>query len=215
VYLANSINSLRLEGQKTVAVEIAQQLGWSLPDLVIVPGGNLGNVSALFAGFEMMRALGLTPRLPRLVVAQAEAANPLYLASRNGWRYEPVTARATHASAIRIGRPVSIRRAIRALQACDGIVEQASERELSEAAALADRDGLFACPQTGVALAALTKLARRGEIRRGDRVVVLSTASGLKFVDFKMASATNAPIELPGDYDAVRRALEGAIACRA
>src|SRR5262249_25770757 len=163
VYLANSINSLRLEGQKTVAVEIAQQLGWSLPDLVIVPGGNLGNVSALFAGFEMMRALGLTPRLPRLVVAQAEAANPLYLASRNGWRYEPVTARATHASAIRIGRPVSIRRAIRALQACDGIVEQASERELSEAAALADRDGLFACPQTGVALAALTKLARRGE----------------------------------------------------
>ena len=215
VYLANSINSLRLEGQKTVAIEIAQQLGWEVPDVVVVPGGNLGNVSALFAGFSMMRTLGLTQRIPRLVVAQAEAANPLYLASRSGWQYEPVTARATFASAIRIGRPVSVRRAIRALKACNGLVEQATEQELSDAAARADRDGLFTCPQTGVALAAVTKLARRGHIGRGERVVVLSTASGLKFVDFKVASMTNAPIELPGDYDAIRRALEGAIACRA
>jgi len=214
VYLANSINSLRLEGQKTVAIEIAQQLGWEVPDVVVVPGGNLGNVSALFAGFEMMRALGLTTRLPRLVVAQAEAANPLYLAYRGGWLYEPVTARSTYASAIRIGRPVSVRRAVRALKACNGIVEQATEQELSDAAARADLDGLFACPQTGVALAAVAKLARRREISRDDRVVVLSTASGLKFADFKLASATNAPIELPGDYDAVRRALEGALACR-
>jgi threonine synthase len=110
---------------------------------------------------------------------------------------------------------VSVRRAIRALQACNGLVEQATEQELSDAAARADRAGLFTCPQTGVALAAVTKLARRGQIGRAERVVVLSTASGLKFVDFKVASTTNAPIELPGDYDAVRRALEGAIACRA
>jgi threonine synthase len=214
VYLANSINSLRLEGQKTVAIELVQQLGWEVPDVVVVPSGNLGNVSALFAGFEMLRTLGLTARLPRLVVAQAEAANPLYLAYRNGWDYEPVTARPTHASAIRIGRPVSVRRAIRALRASDGLVEQASEPELADAAALADRHGLFNCPQTGVALAALTKLARRGEIGRDERVVVLSTASGLKFVDFKVASATKAPIELSGNYDDVRRALDGAIACR-
>jgi len=163
-----------------------------VPDVVVVPGGNLGNVSALFAGFEMMRALGLTTRLPRLVVAQAEAANPLYLAYRGGWLYEPVTARSTYASAIRIGRPVSVRRAVRALKACNGIVEQATEQELSDAAARADLDGLFACPQTGVALAAVAKLARRREISRDDRVVVLSTASGLKFADFKLASATNA-----------------------
>jgi threonine synthase len=215
VYLANSINSLRLEGQKTVAIEIAQQLGWEVPDVVVVPGGNLGNVSALFAGFQMMRALGLTTTLPRLVVAQAEAANPLYLAYRGGWVYEPVTARSTYASAIRIGRPVSVRRAIRALKACDGVVEQATEQELSDAAARADLDGLFTCPQTGVALAVVAKLARRREITPDERVVVLSTASGLKFADFKLASATNAPIELPGDYDAVRRALEGAMACRA
>ena len=214
VYLANSINSLRLEGQKTVAIEIAQQLGWDVPDVVVVPGGNLGNVSALHAGFEMMRALGLTTRVPRLVVAQAEAANPLYRAYRNGWRYEPVTAQSTFASAIRIGRPVSVRRAIRALRACDGIVEQASEQELSDAACSADRAGHFACPQTGVALAAAARLARRGKIARGERVVVLSTASGLKFAEFKLASATNAPIEVSGSYDAVRRALEGALACR-
>src|SRR5215471_3927139 len=214
VYLANSINSLRLEGQKTVAIEIAQQLGWDPPDVVVVPGGNLGNVSALFAGFDMMRTLGVTTRVPRLVVAQAEAANPLYLASRNGWLYEPVTARSTFASAIRIGSPVSVLRAIRALRACDGLVEQATEQELSDAAALADKEGFFTCPQTGVALAAAVKLARRGVIGHGQRVVVLSTASGLKFADFKLASAENMPIELPGDYDAVRRALDGALACR-
>ena len=211
IYLANSLNSLRLEGQKTVAIEIAQQFGWQVPDVVVVPGGNLGNVSALGAGFEMMRALGVTPALPRLVVAQAEAANPLYRASRQDWRFEPVAARTTSASAIQIGNPVSIHRAIRALQRCGGAVEQANERELADAARLADAAGLFACPQTGVALAAVAKLAARGEIRRHERVVVLSTASGLKFVDFKLASTTNTPIELPGEYDAVRRALDRAV----
>jgi threonine synthase len=211
VYLANSMNSLRLEGQKTTAIEIAQQCNWQVPDVVVVPGGNLGNVSALQAGFEMMRTLGLTVRIPRLVVAQAEAANPLYRAYRSGWRFEPITARPTHASAIRIGNPVSARKAIRALQRCDGIVEQASEAGLADAAARADRTGMFNCPHTGVALAAAASLARRGEIRRDDRVVVLSTASGLKFMEFKTASARNAPVDLPNDYDSVRRALEGAM----
>lgn len=207
VYLANSLNSLRLEGQKTVAIEIAQQFGWDVPDVVVVPGGNLGNATALGAGFEMVRALGLSSRVPRLVVAQAEAANPLYRAYINGWRFEPIAAAPTHASAIRIGNPVSIKRAIRALQRCDGLVEQASEAEIVATASRADRAGLFVCPQTAVALAAVAKLARRGTLPRRDRVVVLSTASGLKFIDFKMASAPE-PIELPGDYDAVRRALD-------
>src|SRR5205085_1532357 len=108
--------------------------------------------------------------------------------------------------------PVSVRKAIRALQRCDGIVEQASEAELSEAAALADRDGFFTCPHTGVALAAVMKLARRGVIGRRDRVVVLSTANGLKFTEFKTVSAANLPFELPNNYDAVRRALDRALA---
>jgi threonine synthase len=211
VYLANSMNSLRLEGQKTAAVEIAQQFDWEVPDVVVVPGGNLGNVSAIYAGFEMMRALGLTSTMPRLVVAQAESANPLYRAYRDGWRFEPMTAQPTLASAIQIGNPVSVRKAIRALQQCGGAVEQASEGELSEAAARADRSGLYNCPHTGVALAAVIKLARRGEILRHERVVVLSTANGLKFTDFKIASTACTPIELPNEYDAVRRALDRAL----
>jgi threonine synthase len=211
VYLANSMNSLRLEGQKTVSIEIAQQFDWEVPDVVVVPGGNLGNVSAIHAGFQMMRDLGLTSRVPRLVVAQAEAANPLYRAYRNGWKYEAMSARPTQASAIQIGNPVSVRKAIRALQRCDGIVEQATEVELADAAARGDRTGMYNCPHTGVALAAVLKLTARGDIRRRDRVVVLSTANGLKFTDFKIATAGNLPLELPNDYDAVRRALESAV----
>ena len=192
IYLANSMNSLRLEGQKTLSVELAQQLDWSVPDWVVIPGGNLGNASAVGRGFVMMKELGLADRLPRLVVAQAEAANPLYVAVRAagkpsaGVEVEPVAARKTFASAIQIGNPVSARRALRALEALDGLVEQASEQELCDAAARADRAGAFTCPHTGVALAALEKLAARGVVRKGERVVVVATAHGLKFSDFKV-----------------------------
>src|SRR5579862_2438742 len=110
VYLANSMNSLRVEGQKTVSIEIAQQLGWEVPDWVIIPGGNLGNVSALGAGFEMMEALGLIARRPRICVAQAARANPLYVSYQRGWaELEPVAAQSTLASAIQIGNPVSFK----------------------------------------------------------------------------------------------------------
>lgn len=188
IYLANSMNSLRLEGQKTVAFEIAQQLDWQAPDWVIVPGGNLGNVSAIGKGFLMMRALGVIDRLPRLVCAQAEHANPLYESFQNDFReFKAKPAKATLASAIQIGAPVSYKKAITILREFGGVVEQASEHELANAAALADRCGLFVCPQTGVALAALTKMATRREIKPSDCVVVISTASGLKFTDFKIA----------------------------
>ena len=216
IYLANSMNSLRLEGQKTVSIEIVQQFDWEVPDVVVIPGGNLGNVSALGAGFDMMAQLGLITRRPRIVVAQAEAANPLYRAYRNDWRFEPIAARPTQASAIQIGNPVSIEKAIRALRRYSGIVEQASESELADAVALADRTGMFNCPHTGVALAVLMKLQARGEIRAADRVVVISTASGLKFT-FKRAygglpevasTHANLPVDLPNDYDAVRRAVD-------
>ena len=221
VYLANSMNSLRLEGQKTVAIELAQQLGWQVPDWVVIPGGNLGNVSALGAGFEMLLALGLVDRRPRICVAQAAHASPLYTSYQAGWAdLEPVKAKTTLASAIQIGNPVSFRKAVRALRAFDGVVEIASETELADASAHADRDGLFTCPHTGVALAALTKLAARGEITRDHRVVVISTASGLKFADFKVGyhearlaevpspRYRNVPVELPERYDAVRDALQ-------
>ncbi|HLU67985.1 MAG TPA: threonine synthase, partial [Kofleriaceae bacterium] len=220
VYLANSMNSLRIEGQKTVAIEIAQQFDWQVPDWVFIPGGNLGNVSALVAGFAMMRELGLIGRLPRVCVAQAERANPLYRSFQRGFRsFEPVTAQPTLASAIQIGNPVSRDKAIRALQAVGGVVEQAGEAELADAAARADRSGMFSCPHTGVALAALEKLAARGEVRGGDRVVVVSTASGLKFTDFKVRYHEGTlpgvpeprhavrPVEVPCDYAAVREVV--------
>jgi threonine synthase len=223
VYLANSMNSLRLEGQKTLSIEIVQQFDWEVPDVVVIPGGNLGNVSAIAAGFDQMLALGLIAKRPRLVVAQAAAANPLYLAYRRDWHFEPVRAQPTIASAIQIGNPVSIRKAIAALQRYSGIVEQATEEELAEAAARADRTGMLNCPHTAVALAALEKLVQRGEVKATDRVIVISTANGLKFADFKTAYHTNRlervasrhanpPVELPNDYDAVRRAIGRATA---
>lgn len=219
VYLANSMNSLRLEGQKTVAIEIVQQFDWQVPDVVIIPSGNLGNVSALGAGFDMLDALGIIRKRPRIVVAQAEAANPLYLAYQRNWDFSPVTARPTLASAIQIGNPVSVRKAIRTLQTYSGIVEQATEQELADAATEADRTGMFNCPHTGVALAVLKKLVARSDIDGGERVVVISTANGLKFTDFKIgyheerlpgitSHHANHPIELPNDYGAIIRALE-------
>jgi threonine synthase len=216
IYLANSMNSLRIEGQKTVGIEIVQQFDWEMPDWLVIPGGNLGNVSALAKGLDMLVDLGLVSRRPRIVCAQAEAANPLYLAYRRGFEtYEPIAARPTLASAIQIGNPVSIEKAIDAIRRYDGIVEQATEPEIAEACARADRTGLFNCPHTGVALAAMEKLVARGEIRRSDRVVVISTAHGLKFIDFKVkyhemrlegieSAIPNPPVELPASYDRVR-----------
>src|SRR5208283_3042705 len=188
IYLANSMNSLRIEGQKTVGIEIVQQFDWKTPDVIIIPGGNLGNVSALGSGLLMMRDLGLISTLPRLIVAQAERANPLYRSYlKNFETFEPIRAQKTLASAIQIGNPVSIEKAIRVLRQFNGIVEQATEQELADAAALGDTTGMLNCPHTGVALAAMIKLLKAGKIDRSERVVVISTAHGLKFPDFKVS----------------------------
>ncbi|NJO07600.1 MAG: threonine synthase [Chloroflexaceae bacterium] len=220
IYLANSLNSLRIEGQKTVGIEIVQQFDWEVPDWIIIPGGNLGNTAALGRGLLMMHELGLITRLPRIVCAQAQHANPLYRAYLNGFdNFEPIKAQTTAASAIQIGNPVSYNRAVQMLKDLDGVVEQASEQELADAAARADRTGLYACPHTGVALAAMIKLIDRGIIQQSDRVVVISTAHGLKFSNFKVSyhentlrdvvsSYANPPVELPPDIDAVRRAID-------
>ena len=221
VYLANSMNPLRIEGQKTVGIEIVQQFDWQVPDWIVLPSGNLGNAAALYAGFRMMRELGLIQRYPRLLVAQAENANPLYRA----WQAKqktvaPITAQRSLASAIQIGNPVSAPRALAALEAMDGVVEQASEEELSDACARADRTGLYTCPHTGVALAAVFKLRERGTIGPRDRVVVVSTANGLKFTEFKLGyhegtlagvpnPRRNTPVVLPAEFEAVAAAIRG------
>ena len=226
IYLANSMNSLRLEGQKTIAIEIVQQFDWAVPDWVIIPGGNLGNVSALGAGFLMLRELGLIGTLPRIAVAQAEHANPLYQAYRRGFDgLQAVRARPTLASAIQIGNPVSYERAVRTLRLFGGVVEQASESELADAAARADLTGMFNDPHTGVALAVLEKLVRAGVVQSGQRTVVISTANGLKFTDFKTryhkdaldefgitARYANQPVELPANLDEVKRAVFSGLA---
>jgi threonine synthase len=223
-YLANSLNPLRIEGQKTVSIEMVQQFDWEVPDWVIVPGGNLGNVTAIGLGFQMMKELGITQQLPRLVCAQAANANPLYLSYLKGFEdFQPVTAKPTVASAIQIGNPVSAKKAIEVLKAHDGIVEQATEDELAHAAAVADRTGLYSCPQTGVALAALIKLVERNVIQPQERVIVISTANGLKFNEFKIgyhaeslpdveSRLVNRPVELPGAYQDVLSAITAAVA---
>jgi threonine synthase len=219
IYLANSMNSLRIEGQKTISFELCQQFDWAVPDLIVIPGGNLGNVSALGQGFLLMKAVGLIDRLPRIVCAQAENANPLYLSYLRGFEeFEPVQARSTLASAIQIGHPVSVKKAIRVLKQFNGAVEQATEEELADAAAEADLTGLYNCPHTGVALAVLKKMVHRREVQPDQRVVVISTAHGLKFTGFKTryhdsdyenigCRFANPPIEVPANYNSVRDAL--------
>jgi threonine synthase len=219
IYLANSMNALRLEGQKTVAIEIVQQFDWEVPDWIILPSGNLGNASALYKGFSMMKELGLVDRLPRLVVAQAERANPMVRAVREGkTTVAPIKAESTLASAIQIGAPVSAPRAMRALAALDGLALDATEDELADAAARADATGMYCDPHTGVALAVLFKLRAQGTIGAKDRVVVVSTASGLKFTEFKVgyhegtlprvdSKRANRAVELPPDFDRVVAAI--------
>ena len=188
IYLANSMNSLRVEGQKTISPEICQQLNWNVPDTIIIPGGNLGNVSALAKGFDDCLAMGLINKKPRIIVAQAANANPFYQAYTRGFdKLEPVQAKKTLASAIQIGNPVSYPKAERAIKNYNGVVVEVSEQELADAAHRADKIGLYCCPHTGVALGALEKLVADKTISSDEEVVVISTAHGLKFTEFKVA----------------------------
>ncbi|XP_073037481.1 threonine synthase 1, chloroplastic-like [Primulina eburnea] len=220
IYLANSLNSLRLEGQKTAAIEILQQFDWQVPDWVIVPGGNLGNIYTFYKGFKMCQELGLVDRIPGLVCAQSHNANPLFLHYKSGWKeFKPVKAETTYASAIQIGDPVSIDRAVYALKNSNGIVEEATEEELMDAMALADSTGMFICPHTGVAMAALIKLRRDGIIHPTDRTVVVSTAHGLKFTESKIdyhskgikemaCGYSNPPVNVKADFGSVMDELQ-------
>ena len=226
-YLANSKNSLRIEGQKTLAIEIVEQLSWNPPDWIVIPCGNLGNVSALGKGLAMMKKLGLISKLPRILAAQAENANPLYRSYLKGFEtLEPESARPTLATAIRIGNPVSYERAVKVLRELDGVVSQASEQALADAAARADLHGLYTCPQTGVALACLAQEVEEGVIDASDRVVVISTAHGLKFTEFKAhyhndsipelrSQIANRPIRIAANIGAIGEYLNREIDRRA
>jgi threonine synthase len=185
IYLLNSVNPYRLEGQKTPAFEIAEALDWNVPDHLIVPGGNLGNSSALGKGFKELHNLGLVTRMPRISVIQAEGANPLVrsLTENKGTKLEPVEAH-TRATAIRIGNPASWRKAARAIQETGGWCLDVSEAEIALAKAEIGAEGLGCEPASAVTLAGLKKLRAKGVIAASETVVLLLTGHTLKDADY-------------------------------
>lgn len=231
IYLLNSINPFRVEGQKTVAFELMEQFGWAVPDHIIVPGGNLGNCSALGKAFLEMVEIGLIRHLPKISVIQAEGANALLRTLREKQGKELVRVQAeTMATAIRIGSPASWKKAIRVLEATGGTVEQVSEVEIALAKAEIGADGIGCEPASAVTLAGLKKLVKQGFVKPNERVVLVLTGHLLKDPDFILkfhrgdlftgtayereaailAPRQRAPIVLDASADAVLKTLEAA-----
>ena len=230
IYLLNSVNPYRLEGQKTAAIELLEQLDWQVPDHVIVPGGNLGNNSALGKAFVEMKRIGVVASLPKISVIQAEGANPLYRTVHEKGGRELVSVEAdTLATAIRIGNPASWKKSLRVLEATGGCVEQVSEAEIAVAKAEIGADGVGCEPASAVTLAGLKKLVKAGFVRPGDSVVLILTGHVLKDPEYtikfhrgdlsvpRMADdefhamtqrQRKAPVVLDANADAVLRALE-------
>lgn len=218
IYLLNSLNPFRLEGQKTIMYEVLQQLRWSVPDWVVVPGGNLGNSSAFGKALHELHELGLIGRLPRLAIIQAEGANPLYRAYRNGFSsFAPVQAQ-TIATAIKIGNPVSYTKAKRAIEWTDGVVEQVTDVEIMDAKAQVDAAGVGCEPASAASVAGTRKLVRAGVILPGEVVVAVLTGHLLKdpdsTVDYhlgKLESVTpaypNAPLRIKPTLEEVLRLI--------
>ena len=231
IYLLNSINPFRLEGQKTVAFELMEQFDWQPPDHIIVPGGNLGNSSALGKAVREMHELGLIKRLPKISVIQAEGANALVRTVREKNGKELVSVHAdTMATAIRIGNPASWKKAVRVLEETGGTVEQVSEVEIALAKAEIGADGIGCEPASAVTLAGLKKLVKQGFVKANESVVLVLTGHLLKDPDFTLkfhrgdlfegtpdakqaeilAPRQRAPIVLDASADAVIRVLEQA-----
>ena len=185
VYLLNSVNPYRIEGQKTAAIELLEQLEWEPPDHIIVPGGNLGNSSAIGKALLEMRDLKLISRLPKLSIIQAQGANPFYRSVHEfgGSKLEPVIAE-TQATAIRIGNPASWKKALRVLRETGGEVEQVTELEIAESKAEIGADGIGCEPASAVTLAGLKKLRQRGFVKPAESVVLILTGHLLKDPDF-------------------------------
>ncbi len=236
VYLLNSVNPYRIEGQKTAAIELLEQLAWQPPDHIIVPGGNLGNSSAIGKALLEMRDLRLIPRLPKLSIIQAEGANPFYRSVRelgdkplDNAKLEPMNAD-TMATAIRIGNPASWKKALKVLRATGGQVEQVSEVEIAEAKAEIGADGIGCEPASAVTLAGLKKLRAAGFVKPNEFVVLILTGHLLKDPDFtikfhrgelfegtpderhaiRTKSLQRAPVVLEADLGSVIAALDAA-----
>jgi threonine synthase len=231
VYLLNSVNPYRLEGQKTAAIELMEQFDWEPPDHIIVPGGNLGNSSALGKAFFEMKRLGFISTLPKISIVQAAGANPLVRTMRENGGKTLISVRAeTTASAIRIGSPASWKKAVRVLQATGGTVEQVSEVEIALAKAEIGADGIGCEPASAVTLAGLKKLVKQGFVKPRETVVLILTGHLLKDPEFTLKfhrgdlfvgaesekeagilrPQQRAPIVLDADVDAVIQTLRNA-----
>jgi threonine synthase len=231
VYQLNSINPFRVEGQKTLAIELLEQLDWQPPDHIIVPGGNLGNSSAIGKALLEMRELGLISRLPKLSVIQAEGANALVRTLREAGGERLVSMQPeTRATAIRIGNPASWKKAAHVLQATGGACEQVSEIEIAQAKAEIGAEGIGCEPASAVTLAGLKKLVKQGFVKREDTVVLVLTGNLLKDPDYtiefhrgdlfkgtrdesvgeQLSALQRPPIVLDATLDAVIKTLEQA-----
>jgi threonine synthase len=223
VYLANSVNPFRPEGQKTIVLEILDDLGWNVPDVIALPGGNLGNTAAFGKALSEAYQVGLIDRLPQIVTVQAAGAAPFAAYYESGFdHYEPVQAE-TIATAIKIGDPASLSRARRTIETTGGIVTAVSDDDLLDAKALIDRIGIGCEPASAASLAGVRKLVANGQIAPDARVVGVVTAHVLKDTDTVVKyhledDATgarrrfaNRPISIPAELDALKRVLDDAV----
>ncbi len=221
IYLLNSINPFRLEGQKSIFFDLLQQLDWTLPDWIVLPGGNLGNTSALGLALRDLATSGLIPKPPRVAVVQAAGSAPFYEAFRSDFRaYEPVEA-TTVASAIRIGDPVSYTRARRTIQQSNGVVEAVSDAEILDAKAMIDRAGIGCEPASAATLAGLRKLRQSGTIAGSVSVAGVLTGNLMKdadvVIDYHLGEGAeqrplaNRPVVIDPTLDALEGVLASAL----
>lgn len=180
IYVLNSVNPFRLEGQKTIVLEIIQQLRWQVPDWIVLPGGNLGNTSAFGKALHEMHQLGLIDRLPRIAVIQAEGASPFYEAYKRGFDHLKAMKADTVATAIKIGNPVNYAKAVRTLAWTNGVVEKVTDQEIMDAKALIDAQGIGCEPASACSLAGTKKLRDKGIIGHGETVVGILTGNVMK-----------------------------------
>ena len=219
LYLLNSVNPWRIEGQKAIGFELLQDRGWCVPDWIVLPGGNLGNASALAKGMVELLGLGLIDRLPKIAIVQAEGANPLYRAWTSGGPIAPVNAD-TLATAIRIGDPVSGAKALRGLAKCGGTVTQVSDAEIFEAKAVVDAAGIGAEPASCATVAGARRLVAEGVIAAEADICGVLTGHILKDPDSIVkyhtgtlpgieSTRANRPVRCAADLKSVLRVLDG------
>jgi len=216
IYLLNSINPFRIEGQKTIVFEMLEQLGWDAPDWIVLPAGNLGNTAAFGKALREALDLGLIDRAPRIAAVQANGASPFAQSFRESFARRHRVKAETVATAIRIGDPASFDRAVDAIHFTNGVVTTASDDEIMDAKAVVDAAGIGCEPASAASVAGARKLAAEGMIRAGDRVVAVLTGHMLKDPGLLLRyhqeadpppPRANRPIEIDPDLAAVERVL--------